>query len=80
MPDALKPVRCYVSLAGNNKIADWYDNLSAQERSDADEFIKDMRRTKDWMLPHYRPRLKANGTRFQGHRRGKRTRLMAFFV
>jgi len=58
MPDALKPVRCYVSLAGNNKIADWYDNLSAQERSDADEFIKDMRRTKDWMLPHYRPRLK----------------------
>jgi hypothetical protein len=57
MADGLKLVRCYVSPAGNNKIADWYGGLSAQERSDADEFIKNMRRTKDWNMPYYRPKL-----------------------
>jgi len=58
MDEQLKPVRCYESLAGNNKIADWYDDLSAQEQADADEFIKDMRKTADWKMPNYRPRLK----------------------
>jgi hypothetical protein len=58
MLDAIKPVRCYVSLAGNNKIADWYQGLSVQERADADEFIKLMRRETEWKMPHYRPRLK----------------------
>jgi len=58
MADALKPVRCYVSPAGNNKIADWYNDLSVQERADADEVIKNMRKTKEWKLPNYRPRLK----------------------
>ena len=28
-----------------------------QERSDADEFIKDMRKTQEWKLPNYRPHL-----------------------
>jgi hypothetical protein len=46
------------SPAGNNKIADWYSNLLAQEQADTDEFIKDMRKTKDWSLPNYRPRLR----------------------
>jgi lysozyme family protein len=58
MSDELKPIRCYVSLAGNNKIADWYNDLTAQGRSDADEFIKNMRKTRDWKMPNYRPRLK----------------------
>jgi hypothetical protein len=57
MADDLKPVHCYVSPAGNNKIADWYESLSVQARSDADEFIKNMRRTKDWKPPYYKPRL-----------------------
>src|SRR5438128_11818852 len=58
MADELKPVRCYVSPAGNNKIAQWREGLLVQERSDADEFIKNMRKTKDWNLPNYRPKLK----------------------
>jgi hypothetical protein len=58
MADELKPVRCYVSPAGNNKIGDWYNDLSVQERADADEFIKNMRKTAEWKLPNYRPRLK----------------------
>ena len=58
MADELKPLRCYVSPAGNNKIADWYYDLSPQDRADADEFIKNMRKTKEWKLPNYRPRLK----------------------
>jgi hypothetical protein len=58
MVDELKPVRCYVSPAsGKNKIADWYHELSAQERADADEFINLMRKTKDWEMPYYRPKL-----------------------
>lgn len=57
MSDALKPVHCYVSPASNNKIADWYSDLSPQARADTDEFIKNMRKTKDWKPPHYTPRL-----------------------
>jgi hypothetical protein len=58
MADDLKPIHCYVSPAGNNKIADWYWGLSAQGRSDADEFIKDMRKIKEWTMPSYRPKLR----------------------
>ena len=59
MADAdLKPILCYVSPAGNNKIAEWYWELSVEERADADEFIKDMRKTKEWIMPAYRPKLK----------------------
>ncbi len=58
MADAqLKPILCYVSPAGNNKIADWYEALSVEERADADEFIKNMRKTKEWKMPNYRPKL-----------------------
>jgi hypothetical protein len=58
MADELKPILCYVSPAGNNKIRDWYKDLSVQEASDADEFIKNMRKTKDWKMPDYRPQLR----------------------
>jgi hypothetical protein len=55
MADGLKLVRCYVSPADNNKIADWYNDLSVQQRADTDEFIKDMRKKAEWKLPNYRP-------------------------
>ena len=57
MIEQLKPIRCYVSPAGNNKIADWYEDLSVQAQADTDEFIKLMRRTAEWKMPHYRTRL-----------------------
>jgi hypothetical protein len=60
MVGEIKPVLCYVSPAGNNKIASWYDGLSVQEQADADEFIKNMRKTKLWALPNYRPRLRGH--------------------
>jgi hypothetical protein len=58
MEEWRKRIRCYVSPAGNNKIAEWYADLSAQEKADADEFIKDMGKTQDWKMPNYRPSLK----------------------
>jgi hypothetical protein len=61
MTDALKPVRCYVSPAGKNKIAEWYQELSIQQRADADEFIKNMRKKIEWTMPDYRPKLKSHG-------------------
>lgn len=51
-------IRCYVSPAGNNKIAEWHQSLSAREQADADEFIKNMGKTQDWKMPSYRPSLK----------------------
>jgi len=56
--EQLKPIQCHVSPAGNNKIADWYSGLLPQEQADADEFIRNMRKTKDWKLPDYRPKLR----------------------
>jgi len=75
------PIRCYVTPAQNNKIADWYEKLAVQEKSDADEFLKGMRRTKEWSLPNYRPRLR-NGEglgelRWQSGNR--QHRLLGFF-
>jgi hypothetical protein len=76
-------VRCYVSPADNNKIADWYDGLSVQERSDADAFLKNMRRmaAKDWKMPDYRAALK--GYKGLGELRWismkKQHRLIGFF-
>ena len=52
----MRVICCYVSPlpAKRNKIADWYDDLSPEERSDSDEFIKNMRKVQEWELPHYR--------------------------
>src|SRR6266700_1924946 len=52
------PIQCYVSPAGNRKIADWYSSLSVPEKADADAFLAMMRKTRDWKMPHYRPRLR----------------------
>jgi len=57
MANGLKKIRCYVSLAGINQIKNWHDDLSAQERADADQFIEKMRKITDWRLPYYRPKL-----------------------
>jgi hypothetical protein len=77
------PIRCYVSAAGGrNKIADWYGNLPGQERSDTDEFLKFMRKTRDWQMPHYRPHLRDGSGLgelrwFSG---SKQHRLLGFFM
>jgi hypothetical protein len=75
-------IRCYVSQAGNNKIADWYEDLSVQERADTDEFLKNMRKTREWVKPSYRPRL--TGYKELGELRWssekKQHRLIGFFA
>ena len=75
-------IRCYVSLAGNNKIADWYRGLSPQEKADADEFLKNIRKTLDWRPPDYRPRLRdgegLGELRWQSE--NKQHRLLGFFM
>jgi hypothetical protein len=53
------PIQCYVSPAGNPKIADGYAGLSVQEKADTDAFLEMMRKIKDWQMPNYRPQLKA---------------------
>jgi hypothetical protein len=51
-------IRCYLTPAGNNKIADWYNDLLPQEKADTDTFIRNMRLTRDWRMDDYRPRLR----------------------
>jgi hypothetical protein len=76
------PIRCYVSPAGNNKIAEWYEHLSPQEKADTDEFLRIMRKTRDWHMPDYRPRLR--GAAGLGELRWtsekKQHRLLGFFI
>jgi len=74
-------IRCYVSPAGNNKIADWYGTLLPQERADADEFLKNMRRTTDWNMPDYRPLRNGKGLgELRWVSMGKQHRLLGFFM
>lgn len=74
-------IRCYVSPAGNNKIADWYNGLSMQGKADADEFLRNMRMTQNWQMPMYRWRLKGGEglgeLRWESER--KQHRLLGFF-
>lgn len=49
---------CFVSPAGNNKIREWYQALGPVEKATADEFIKNMRRKREWAMPDYRPSLR----------------------
>lgn len=75
------PIRCYVSPAQNNKIADWYADLTIREKADSDEFLKSMRKTSDWKMPNYRPNLKGlkgiGELRWQSGK--KQHRLLGFF-
>lgn len=75
-------IRCYVSLAGNNQIAAWYGDLLAGERADADEFIKNMRGTREWQMPNYRPRLHSGEGlgELRWPSGNKQHRLMGFFM
>src|SRR5258708_35353023 len=76
------PIRCYVSPAGNNKISDWYSHLLTQEKADADEFLKNMRKTRDWQMPNYRPRLRdGEGLgELRWPSENKQHRLLGFFM
>jgi len=81
MDDWRTLIRCYVSPAGNNRVADWHAGLSSQERADADEFLRLMRKTREWALPNYRPRLK-NGEglgELRWFSQGRQHRLIGFF-
>jgi len=76
-----RKIRCYVSPAGRNKIADWYNELSPSERADADAFIGTMRKVKEWNMPDYRPSLRGGGglgeLRWESSK--KQHRLIGFF-
>jgi len=54
----VREILCYVSVAGNNKIADWYEDLTVTEKADTDEFIKTMCKTQDWTGSSYKPSLR----------------------
>ena len=75
-------VRCYQSRAGNNKIADWYGGLSVQQKADTDEFLKNMRKTREWKPPEYRPRLRGDDGlgELRWRSENKQHRLMGFFM
>jgi hypothetical protein len=75
-------VRCYQSPAGNNKIADWYWGLSVQQKADTDEFLKNMRKMREWKPPEYRPRLRdGDGLgELRWRSENKEHRLMGFFM
>jgi hypothetical protein len=77
-------VRCYVSKSGNNKIAEWYSELSGGEKADADEFLTIMRKVPfaNWKMNDYRSRLKGKAQhlgelRWQSEK--KQHRLIGFF-
>jgi hypothetical protein len=75
------PIRCYVSPAGKNKILEWYQELSIQERADADEFLKSMRKIRDWRMPNYRPlRGKEGLGELRWKSENKQQRLLGFFM
>lgn len=72
------PIRCYVSPAENNQIAVWYAGLSKQEQSDADEFIKTLRKMRRWRGPDYR-RLDDGIGELRWKSENKQQRLLGFF-
>jgi len=76
-------IQCYVSPAPaqRNKIEDWYKDISVQEKADADEFIKNMRKTLEWKMPNYRPALKgyAKLGELRWNSSNKKHRLIGFF-
>ncbi len=76
----MKTIRCYLSRppAARNKIADWYDKLSPQERADTDEFIKNMRKTLEWNPPAYKY-LKDGLGELRWRSSNKQHRLIGFF-
>jgi len=77
----MRPIRCYISPppARRKKIADWYDDLSAQERGDADVFIENMRKTLDWKMPLYK-RLRGGLGELRWKSQNKQHRLIGFFM
>ena len=73
-----RQVRCYVSRAGRNKIADWYAGLSTQEQADADRFIGTQRKVRLWEMPTYK-RLGGGIGELRWESEDKQQRLLGFF-
>ena len=81
MTEWMRLIRCYISPSGRNKIADWYNDLSTQEQSDADAFIDRARKLRKWDFPMYRGLKSGEGLgelRWQSE--NKQQRLIGFFV
>ena len=72
-------IRCYISPAGRNKIADWYAGLSTQEQADADLFVKTQRRVRRWEMPAYRS-LGGGLGELRWESQDKQQRLLGFFA
>jgi len=49
-----RPIRCYVSPAGRNKVEQWLDELAPQRQMDARSFMDVMAKVADWTMPDYR--------------------------
>jgi len=49
--DGGTPIRCYVSPGHNNKILEWYKDLSVQEKADADGIFGEHAKNADWQMP-----------------------------
>jgi hypothetical protein len=73
-----RPLRCYVSPTGRNKIIQWYESLSVVERADADLFIKNIRKVREWRLPDYRSLFEGIGE-LRWKSSGKQQRLLGYF-
>jgi len=81
IPEWVRPIRCYVSPSGRNKITDWYNDLSPTEQAAADEFLKDIRKLKKWERPNYRTLKNCNGLgELRWFAEKKQQRLIGFFL
>jgi hypothetical protein len=72
------PIRCYVSMAGNNKIREWYEGLSVRERADVDELLTRVRQIPlpKWSMPLYKPLIGLGELRWSSEK--KQHRLLGF--
>jgi hypothetical protein len=58
MGEPRTPIRCFVSPSGRNKISDWYEDLSPQDKAAADAFVGAMHMKLEWDWPEYRKSMK----------------------
>ena len=69
--------KCYVSPSGRNKIQDWYDDLLIPEQADADEFLSNMQKKREWKMPDWK-RLSGGIGELRWRSEGKQHRLIGF--
>lgn len=74
----MRELLCYVSPTLRNKIEGWYFDLLPKEQADADEFIKNMRKSQNWVYPDFK--WLGNGLgEFRWKSENKQHRLIGFF-